>query len=69
MKAASFDFIKATSLEDVFDALEQYGDEAVILAGGQSLVPALNMRLSAPSHLNDIMSLPGLGEISLKDGN
>jgi carbon-monoxide dehydrogenase medium subunit len=68
VKAASFDFIKATSLEDVFDAFDRHGDEAVIIAGGQSLVPALNMRLSAPSHLIDIMSVPGLGEISLKDG-
>ncbi|MDH5748684.1 MAG: xanthine dehydrogenase family protein subunit M [Rhodospirillales bacterium] len=69
MKAASFDFIKASSLDDVFDAFDQYGDDAVIIAGGQSLMPALNMRLSAPSHLIDIGSVPGLGEILVTGGS
>ena len=54
MKSPNFSYCRPTSLVEVFDLFEHYGDEALILAGGQSLVPTLNMRLSNPSVLIDI---------------
>jgi len=54
MKSPQFSYCRPTSLVEVFDVFEHYGDEALILAGGQSLVPTLNMRLSNPSVLIDI---------------
>jgi aerobic carbon-monoxide dehydrogenase medium subunit len=52
----------------VFAALAAEGEEARLLAGGQSLVPALNMRLLEPRLLIDINGLPGLGAIAERDG-
>jgi carbon-monoxide dehydrogenase medium subunit len=57
MKAPPFAYTRARSLAEVFDLLEQHGDDAKILAGGQSLMPALNMRLSSPTLLIDISRL------------
>ena len=68
MKAASFAYVKPKSLEDTFELLERHGDEARILAGGQSLIPSLNMRLSSPELLVDITGLSNLGNISLESG-
>jgi carbon-monoxide dehydrogenase medium subunit len=56
VKAPSFAYAKARSLAEVFDLLERPG--ARILAGGQSLLPSLNMRLAAPELLVDIGALP-----------
>ena len=63
MKPAPFDYHRPTSLAETFDLLERYGDEGRILAGGQSLVPTLNMRLATPRAVIDINHLPGLSEI------
>jgi carbon-monoxide dehydrogenase medium subunit len=63
LKAPAFSYIKAASLGEVLDVLERYGDDARILAGGQSLMPALNMRLSAPKVLVDINGLLELSGI------
>lgn len=63
MKAAPFRYVKASSLDEVYELLSQYGDEARILAGGQSLIPALNMRLAAPAVLIDINGLTELSGI------
>src|SRR5215467_11248320 len=68
LKAPPFAYVKAESIEQVFDLLLQYGDRARILAGGQSLLAALNRRLSAPDLLIDITALPGMGDIALQDG-
>lgn len=65
MKPAPFEYHRPASLEDVFDLLDRYGEDARLLAGGQSLVPALNMRLVTPRAVIDINRLPGLGEIRL----
>ena len=64
MKPAPFAYVSAASLDQVFDLLMQHGDEARLLAGGQSLVPLLNFRLASPSLLVDInrvTSLTGVG--------
>jgi carbon-monoxide dehydrogenase medium subunit len=60
VKAASFDYVRPASLAEVFAHLEQHGEEAKLLAGGQSLLPALNLRLSAPRLLIDIGRLEAL---------
>jgi aerobic carbon-monoxide dehydrogenase medium subunit len=67
VKPAPFAYAKARSLEDAI-ALLSGEPEAKILAGGQSLMPTLNMRLSAPSLLVDINGLAELGQISARNG-
>lgn len=68
MKAPLFDFVTAENLHQVFELLEQYGDDARLLAGGQTLLATLNMRLSEPSVVIDISSLAPLKGIRLEDG-
>jgi aerobic carbon-monoxide dehydrogenase medium subunit len=65
VKAPSFAYAKARSLAEAFDLLERPG--ARILAGGQSLIPSLNMRLAQPELLVDITALP-LKDISAQKG-
>ncbi|HEX5528041.1 MAG TPA: FAD binding domain-containing protein, partial [Methylomirabilota bacterium] len=65
MKAARFEYHRPVSLAETFDLLDRYGDDGRILAGGQSLVPALNMRLATPRAVIDINRLPGLDDIRL----
>ncbi len=65
MKPAPFAYVRAESLEQVFDLLDEHGDDARILAGGQSLMATLNMRLSTPEVLIDINQLDGLSGISV----
>ncbi len=65
MKASAFDYVRAASVADAVALLTRHGDGAKLLAGGQSLLPALNLRLSAPSILIDIARLPELGGVSL----
>jgi len=64
MKAADFSYHEAVNLQDAIKIKAQ-DDEAVILAGGQSLLPALNMRLSSPTCLIDISKISGLNEIKI----
>jgi carbon-monoxide dehydrogenase medium subunit len=68
VKAPSFAYVKPRALEEVFELLERHGEGAKLLAGGQSLIPALNMRLSAPEVLIDITGLPALRSITLEQG-
>jgi carbon-monoxide dehydrogenase medium subunit len=63
MKPAPFEYHRPASLVETFDLLARYGDDGRILAGGQSLVPALNMRLATPRAVIDINRLPGLDTI------
>ena len=66
MKAASFAYAKPRALEEALDLVVRPG--AKILAGGQSLIPSLNMRLSSPELLVDINGLSELKGISLERG-
>ena len=68
MKPPPFDYIRAGSLEEALVALAEGGDDAKPIAGGQSLVPALNMRLVRPTVLVDI-GRAGLDGISLENGH
>lgn len=64
MKPAPFAFLRPSTLEEALAALA--GEQgAKVLAGGQSLVPLLSMRLAAPSMLVDINALPDLGHVSV----
>ena len=63
MKPAPFEYIAPESIEQALTALAQYGDEAKILAGGQSLMPLLNMRLTTPGVVVDINGLAELNYI------
>ena len=64
MKAPRFSYVRADSIEHALRLLREHGEEARILAGGQSLMPTLNMRLSQPKLLIDINRLDALGGIS-----
>jgi 2-furoyl-CoA dehydrogenase FAD binding subunit len=66
MKPAAFDYIRAEHLDEVLDGLAREGGDARIIAGGQSLMPMLNMRLAKPKTLIDIMRLPELALIERK---
>lgn len=68
MKPAPFAYVRAQTLDQVFDLLDEHGDDARILAGGQSLIATLNMRLSEPEVLIDINHIAGLSGIELTDG-
>lgn len=68
MKPAPFAYAKARSVEDALRLLGEHGESAKLLAGGQSLMATLNMRLSHPSILIDLNGISGLDEIALKDG-
>ena len=67
MKAAPFSYARPQTLEEALALLEKHGEGARVLAGGQSLMPSLNMRLSAPDLLVDVSRLP-LKDISLDRG-
>ena len=66
MKAAAFDYVKPKALSDALFFLKQGGDDAQLIAGGQTLLATLNMRLSEPSILIDITDLAELKGISVE---
>lgn len=68
MKPAPFAYAKPRSVDDAIKLLGQHGEAARLLAGGQSLIATLNMRLSAPRILIDINGIAGLDGIALKGG-
>ena len=67
MKPAPFDYHRVHALEEGIELLTQLGDEAKVLAGGQSLVPMMNFRLVRPTALVDINRVPGLDRVK-RDG-
>ncbi|MDE0202376.1 MAG: FAD binding domain-containing protein [Rhodospirillaceae bacterium] len=64
MKPAPFDYLRPDDEEEALEALAEAGDDARLLAGGQTLMPMLNMRLVEPAVLIDISRLPGHAGIS-----
>jgi carbon-monoxide dehydrogenase medium subunit len=60
MIPAQFDYVAPTSVEDALSALATHGDDAKILAGGQSLLPVLRMRLNAPEVVIDLGKIASL---------
>jgi len=63
VKAPPFEYHTPESVDDVLALLGEYGDEAKVLAGGQSLIPLLAMRLARPTQVLDVNLIPSLGEI------
>ncbi|MDQ0253381.1 carbon-monoxide dehydrogenase medium subunit/2-furoyl-CoA dehydrogenase FAD binding subunit [Evansella vedderi] len=68
MKPATFDYYRPDSVVEALQLLEEYGDEGKLLAGGQSFIPILNMRMSEPESLIDINHLKELDYIKEEDG-
>ncbi len=68
MKPAPFTYVRPDTVEEALEALQRYGDDARILAGGQSLMAMLNLRLTSPSVLIDISGLEDLRSIRM-DGD
>jgi 2-furoyl-CoA dehydrogenase FAD binding subunit len=66
MKPAAFDYVRAETLDEALEVLRQEGSDARIIAGGQSLMAMLNMRLARPRTLIDIMRLPELARIDAR---
>ena len=67
MKPAKFDYYAPTELEEALDLLNEHGDDAKILAGGQSLVPMMNMRLARPAVIIDINRISALNYVETSD--
>ena len=68
MKAPDFDYLRPETLAEALAMLAEHGDEAAIIAGGQSLLPLLHFRLAAPGYLIDIGRLDDLRRIIEGDG-
>ena len=64
MKPPRFAYHAPETLPEVLETLTETGEEAVLLAGGQSLLPMLNLRLAAPSDVIDLGRVPGLNSIA-----
>jgi carbon-monoxide dehydrogenase medium subunit len=67
MKPAPFRYLRPASLDEALDVLAAHGEDAKVIAGGQSLVPMLNFRLLAPSVLVDVNRLPAMNTVSPRD--
>jgi CO/xanthine dehydrogenase FAD-binding subunit len=68
VKPAPFAYEEPRSVEEALDLLARYGDEAKVLAGGQSLIPLLNFRLARPERLVDVNRIDELAYIRREDG-
>jgi carbon-monoxide dehydrogenase medium subunit len=69
MKPAPFDYVLATSIEHALELKAEHGDEARFLAGGQSLIPAMNFRLARPAVLIDINRVAELSGVDHSGGD
>ncbi|WP_375411448.1 FAD binding domain-containing protein [uncultured Bradyrhizobium sp.] len=67
MKASAFNYARATSVSDALELLRTHGDRAKVLSGGQSLMPAMNLRLVAPELIVDIGGLAELRGVAVTD--
>jgi len=65
---APFSYHRAASLQEAVKLLQELGEEARVIAGGQSLIPLMKMRMARPAALIDINSIPGLGDINNSQG-
>ena len=68
MKASAFSYARATSVANALELLVAYGDKAKVLSGGQSLIPAMNLRLISPELIVDIGEITELRGIALRGG-
>ena len=68
MKASAFSYARATSVSNALELLAAHGDRAKVLSGGQSLMPAMNLRLISPELLIDIGEIAELRGIAVTGG-
>jgi carbon-monoxide dehydrogenase medium subunit len=68
MIPAAFEYHRPSTLQDAVALLGRLGDEAKILAGGQSLIPLMKLRLASPRHVVDLNRISGLGAIAEHSG-
>src|SRR5882724_10175827 len=69
MKPPAFDYYRATTVEEAIALLSQYGPDAKVLAGGQSLLPMMKFRLARPSALVDLRWVRDLAYVQQTDGS
>jgi carbon-monoxide dehydrogenase medium subunit len=69
MYPASFDYFAPTTLDEALALLEEYGEDAKVLAGGQSLIPLMKLRFASPRALVDINGVSDLGDLEEQDGS
>src|SRR2546422_10997967 len=69
MLPAAFDYRAPASLDEALSSLKQHGDEAKVMAGGQSLIPLLKLRFSRPELVVDIARIPGMNTIKRDNGH
>ena len=68
MFPAPFDYRAPTSLPEALDLLAEHGDEATLMAGGQSLIPLLKLRLASPGVVVDLQKVGGLSSVESEPG-
>src|SRR6516225_8926238 len=68
MIPAAFEYLRPKTIPEAIGFLQQYGDDAKILSGGQSLIPMMKFRLARPAYLIDINRISGLAYIQEEDG-
>ncbi len=68
MIPAAFDYHVPASIAEATALLAQYGEDAKVLSGGQSLIPMMKLRLASPRHVVDINRIPGLAYVRETDG-
>ena len=64
MIPSQFEYFTPETLDEAVSLLNEHGSEAVVLAGGQSLIPLMKLQLAAPEYVVDINRIPGLADIS-----
>jgi carbon-monoxide dehydrogenase medium subunit len=67
VKPAPFTYHRPRGLDEALEVLAALGEDGKVLAGGQSLVPLMSMRLSAPAHLVDVNHVPGLATVHIDE--
>jgi carbon-monoxide dehydrogenase medium subunit len=66
---ATFEYFAPTSLDEALSILQRFGDEAKVLAGGQSLIPVMKLRIASPGALVDINRIEGLDRLEEENGH
>ncbi len=68
MLPARFEYHRPSTLDEALQLLSKHGEDAKVLAGGQSLIPVMKLRLAAPAHIVDVNRIPGFDGIAENDG-
>ncbi|MGN6813161.1 MAG: FAD binding domain-containing protein, partial [Thermomicrobiales bacterium] len=68
MIPGAFTYLTPRSVPEALGFMQEHGDEAKILAGGQSLIPLMRFRLAEPKYLIDINKIAGLSGVTMRDG-